>query len=116
MHQNHTVALTPAVLDLQFAYARDVDYISAAFIMFPTDLYKNLGGLDPMYGVGYFEDTDLAMAMASKGFKVIYQPLAVVSALLDLPAKWCFVCVEMAPSILQRGPWATTPCPCRCFI
>jgi GT2 family glycosyltransferase len=64
---------------LQYSYARDVDYISAAFVMFPKDLYTNMGGLDPMYGEGYFEDTDLAITMASKGFKVMYQPLAVVS-------------------------------------
>jgi hypothetical protein len=63
---------------MQYSYARDVDYISAAFLMFSKDLYTNMGGLDPLLGNGYFADTDLAIAMASKGFKIMYQPLAMV--------------------------------------
>jgi GT2 family glycosyltransferase len=65
----------------QVTYSRKVDYISAACIMFPRQLYLDVGGFDPEYGLGYYEDTDLAMAIRAKGYTVMYQPLSVVSKL-----------------------------------
>ena len=37
-----------------------------------------VGGFDRRYGRGYYEDTDLAMALSAAGLPVMLQPLAVV--------------------------------------
>ncbi len=66
---------------VQVSYRRKVDYISAACVMFPKQYYLDAGGFDPLYGMGYYEDTDLAMTLASRGLDVVYQPLAVVSCM-----------------------------------
>ncbi|KAF5829253.1 nucleotide-diphospho-sugar transferase, partial [Dunaliella salina] len=59
-------------------YARRVNYISAACIVIRIDVFRHVGGFDEMYGRGYYEDTDLAMAVQSAGWDVIYQPLSIV--------------------------------------
>lgn len=46
--------------------------------MIPRQLFMDLGGFDPAYGLGYWEDTDLAMKVRQAGLAVVYQPLAVV--------------------------------------
>ena len=46
--------------------------------MFARRTYLDVGGFDPAYGMGYYEDTDLAMAMAKHGMDVVFQPLSVV--------------------------------------
>ena len=74
-------ALSSAVINLQVTYRRTVDYISAACVMFPRQYYLDVGGFDPVYGMGYYEDTDMAMVLASRGLEVVYQPLAVVSSM-----------------------------------
>jgi hypothetical protein len=63
---------------LQVTFARKADYISAACVMFPRQLYMQIGGFDPAYGLGYYEDTDLAMAIRASGYHVVFQPLSVV--------------------------------------
>lgn len=62
----------------EFNYAREVDYCSGASIMVPKALFEELGGFDEMYTPAYCEDTDLALKIRQKGYRVIYQPLSVV--------------------------------------
>ncbi|KAF5832474.1 glycosyl transferases group 1-domain-containing protein [Dunaliella salina] len=46
--------------------------------MVRRSLFSDISGLDLSYGRGYFEDTDLAMAVRAHGYQVYMQPLAVV--------------------------------------
>lgn len=62
-----------------FNYAREVDYVSGAAIMTPTDLFKELGMFDERYAPAYCEDSDFALTVRSAGYRVIYQPLSVVT-------------------------------------
>mmetsp|Transcript_21118 Transcript_21118/g.35983 ORF Transcript_21118/g.35983 Transcript_21118/m.35983 type:complete len:753 (+) Transcript_21118:1716-3974(+) len=73
---NYGRGLDPS--DETLAYARFVDYISAACIIMEKWLYLTVGGFTADYGKGYYEDTDLCMKVRSMGFRVIYQPAAVV--------------------------------------
>jgi O-antigen biosynthesis protein len=60
--------------DPEFEYQRDVDYCSAAFIMFPRQLFENLGGLEEEYAPSYYEETDLCMRIRAAGYRIVYSP------------------------------------------
>lgn len=60
----------------RYNYTRQVDYLSGACLMVPTELWHRLGGLDPVYAPAYFEDTDLAFRVRAQGFKTVYAPLS----------------------------------------
>ncbi len=62
----------------EYHYSREVDYCSGACIMLETALFRELGGFDPHYAPAYYEDTDLAFRIRSKGLKVRLQPRAVI--------------------------------------
>ncbi len=63
----------------EYNYLRDVDYCSAACILVRRDVFDQVGGFDERYAPAYYEDTDLAFAMRELGYRVVYQPRAVVS-------------------------------------
>ena len=60
----------------QYAYARQVDYISGASIAVPTDFWQSLGGFDEAYVPAYCEDSDLAFRIRDAGHEVWMQPLS----------------------------------------
>ena len=61
-----------------YNYAREVDYCSGASIMVSKVLFDELNGFDELYLPAYCEDSDLAMKIRDKGYRVIYQPLSTV--------------------------------------
>lgn len=62
----------------RFNYAREVDYVSGASIMVPAELFKECGGFDLHYLPAYCEDSDLAVKIRDKGYRVIYQPMSCI--------------------------------------
>lgn len=58
--------------------AREVDYVSGACMMIRKELWDSIGGFDERYCPAYYEDTDLAMEVRKRGYKVVYQPDSVV--------------------------------------
>lgn len=61
-----------------YSYLKEVDYVSGASIMLPTNLFRALGGFDDHYAPAYYEDTDLAFRIRDHGLKVYLQPASVV--------------------------------------
>ena len=61
-----------------YRFVRAVDYCSAACIMVPQALFAAVGGFEPAYGPAYYEDTDLAFKIRRAGYRVLYQPHALV--------------------------------------
>ena len=61
-----------------YNYAREVDYCSGASIMVLKSLFEELGGFDERYLPAFCEDSDLALKIRDKGYRVIYQPMSTV--------------------------------------
>ncbi|MFZ5897072.1 MAG: glycosyltransferase family 2 protein [Myxococcota bacterium] len=60
----------------RYNFARSVDYCSAACVLLPRALWRDLGGFDEYFAPAYYEDTDLAFRVREAGFDVMYQPLS----------------------------------------
>ena len=62
----------------QYAYRRDVDYCSAAFLLTPAQTFRDLGGFDDQYQPAYYEDADYCVRLWKSNRRVVYEPRAVV--------------------------------------
>jgi GT2 family glycosyltransferase/glycosyltransferase involved in cell wall biosynthesis len=67
--------------DPRFSYPREVDYGSAAALMVERRLWERIGGFDESFAPAYYEDTDFCFAVRAAGYRVIYQPQAVITHL-----------------------------------
>ena len=57
-----------------FSFRREVDYCSAAFLMIRRSAFEKIGGLDPIFSPGYFEDPDFCIRLWQLGWLVMYLP------------------------------------------
>ena len=62
----------------QYSFRRPVDYCSAVFLVTPRELFMGLGGFSPDFTPAYYEDTDYCMTVWNQGFRVVYEPLAII--------------------------------------
>ena len=62
----------------EVSYVKEVDYVSGSCLLVRASLLREIGGFDPRYAPGYYEDPDLAFEVRRRGFRVVYQPRAVV--------------------------------------
>ncbi|HFB83556.1 MAG TPA: glycosyltransferase, partial [Thermodesulfatator sp.] len=62
----------------EYNFRREVDYCSGACLVLPRKLFEELGGFDELFAPAYYEDTDLAFRLRAKGWRVVYQPRALV--------------------------------------
>lgn len=56
----------------------EVDYCSGACLLVRREQFLQLGGMDERYSPAYYEETDLCFSLRKSGFKVVYNPKAVV--------------------------------------
>ncbi|MCW2665408.1 MAG: glycosyl transferase [Frankiales bacterium] len=64
--------------DPRVLHRREVDYVTGAVLLARRSLLEQLGGFDERFVPAYFEDTDLGFAARAAGFRVLYEPAAVV--------------------------------------
>jgi GT2 family glycosyltransferase len=62
----------------EFNFQRDVDYCSGAFLLTRRELFRQLGGFDERYQPAYYEDVDYCVRLWESGYRVVYQPGALV--------------------------------------
>ena len=62
----------------EYNYVREVDYGSAAALLVRSEVWKAAGGFDERYVPIYWEDTDLCFTARKLGWRVMYEPKAVV--------------------------------------
>lgn len=65
-------------IDSEYNYVHEVDYVSGAALMIKSFLWKEIGGFDERFAPAYCEDSDLAFEVRKHGYKVMFQPQAVV--------------------------------------
>jgi GT2 family glycosyltransferase len=63
----------------EYRFPRVVDYLSGACLLVRRSAFNEVGGFDPAYGLGYFEDADLCLALAARGHRVVYEPRSSVT-------------------------------------
>jgi O-antigen biosynthesis protein len=59
---------------LEFRFPREIDFGSAACLLTPRHLFGEVGGFEPAYAPGYFEDVDYCFALKARGFRTIFEP------------------------------------------
>lgn len=64
--------------DPRYLTAREAHYCSGAVLALTRERFQDLGGFDPLFAPGYYEDTDLAMRVRASGARVVYEPKSVV--------------------------------------
>ena len=61
-----------------YMFRRDVDYCSGAFLLTRRELFGQLGGFDEAFVPAYYEEADYCMRLWESGYRVVYEPEAVV--------------------------------------
>ena len=64
-----------------YNYVRDVDAVVGACIAVRREAWDAVGGFDDAYAPAFYEEFDLAFALRSHGWRVVYQPASVVTHL-----------------------------------
>lgn len=62
----------------EYLYRRDVDYCSGVFLLTTRNVFEELGGFDAVYRPAYYEDADYCLRLKERGYRVIYEPGAIV--------------------------------------
>lgn len=58
----------------EYAFVRDVDYCSGAFLMVRRPLFEALGGFDTAFVPAYYEESDLCVRLWEHGHRIVYDP------------------------------------------
>lgn len=62
----------------EYNYVRQVDVVTGACFLVRREAFERLGGFDEVFAPAFYEEFDLAFAMAEHGYKVVYQPASEV--------------------------------------
>ena len=62
-----------------YNFVRDVDFVSGASLMIPTELWREIGGFSESLEKAYYEDADLCFRVRKMGHRVLYQPSSEVT-------------------------------------
>jgi O-antigen biosynthesis protein len=64
--------------DPEVMFRRDVDYCSGAFLLTRRELFERLNGFDECFVPAYYEEVDYCVRLWQAGFRVVYEPDAVI--------------------------------------
>ncbi|MCJ7439409.1 MAG: glycosyltransferase [Acidimicrobiia bacterium] len=62
----------------EFNFVREVDYCSGACLLVRRELFEATRGFDDRFAPAYYEDADLAFEARDRGYRVLFQPGAVI--------------------------------------
>jgi GT2 family glycosyltransferase len=72
------VGLGATVDELRFQTARDVDSSSACGLLIRSEAWRAVGGFDERFFPAYYEDVDICFSLRQAGYRIVYEPAAVV--------------------------------------
>ena len=70
-----------------YQFARVVDYVPGACLLIRRRAFEEVGGFAGRYGLAYFEDADLGLALADRGYRSMYEPLSKVTHVRGTPSE-----------------------------
>jgi GT2 family glycosyltransferase len=82
----------------EYRFPRVVDYLSGACLLVRRSAFTEVGGFDPVYGLGYFEDADLCLSLAERGYRVVFEPRSSVTHVRGASPR-----DELAPTVAARN-------------
>jgi len=103
--------------DPAYAFQREVDYCSGAFLATPRELFIRTGGFDEAFGPGYFEDADLCARLWQQSRRVVYCPDVQVlhfenATSSSIPNLRQVICRNHSIFCEKHAHWLSTrPCP-----
>ena len=71
----------------EYGFARVVDYLAGACLLVRRAAFDEVGGFDPAYGLAYYEDADLCLALAANGYRAVYEPRSTVTHVRGSPGQ-----------------------------
>jgi GT2 family glycosyltransferase len=71
----------------EYRFTRPVDVLAGACLLVRRRAFEEIGGFDAAYGLGYFEDADLCLALAARGYRCIYEPRSRVTHVRGRPGE-----------------------------
>jgi GT2 family glycosyltransferase len=63
----------------EYLFRREVDYASAACLAVTKRAFFEVGGFDATFAPAYYEDVDLCLELSQRGYRVLYEPRAIVT-------------------------------------
>lgn len=54
------------------------DMVTGCCFGIRADLFRSVGGFNPNYRIGYWEDSELCMSVKEKGYRVVFEPKSVI--------------------------------------
>ena len=70
----------------EYQLARVVDYLGGGCLLVRRRAFNEVGGFDPAYGLLYYEDVDLCLALAARGYRSVYEPRSRVTHMRGAPS------------------------------
>jgi GT2 family glycosyltransferase len=86
----------------EYRLARDVDYLAGACLLVRRETFNEVGGFDTAYGLAYFEDADLGLALAAGGYRSVYEPSSIVTHLKGTPGESLLKLAERNRKFFER--------------
>lgn len=71
----------------EYRFARVVDFLAGACLLVRRRAFDEVGGFDPVYGLGYFEDADLCLTLSASGYRCVYEPASRVTHVRGKPGE-----------------------------
>lgn len=76
--QNLNRPFTPKDCPADLMQVSEREMVTGCCFAMKSDLYRYIGGFDPNYKIGYWEDSEICMNVRELGYKILYQPKSVI--------------------------------------
>jgi len=77
-HQDLPAPMRPEDAPKDIMQVAEREMVTGCCLAIPTVLNRAIGGFNPNYRIGYWEDADICLTVREKGYKVFFQPNSVI--------------------------------------